>query len=173
MESYHDTKIPKLNQCFQIGETYSGTVYSVKEDRVSFYIKSNGDKIQATYHIKGGSFNPFLCYAKGQEVSIVVEGIYKENRNNGKRRRELCVRPELDPIVSFISEHPLGSLIQGTIDRIKETRRGKILRIQVEGRIFIYASVFSQVRTNQPVICKIDKVRNENIFARILETNAG
>ena len=151
------------------GNSYSAVVTKVKDDRVFFemeyfrFTKSGieNSKKTAAFFVKQKNFNPHTCFKCGEIVEVKVIKVFKPSENFYHLNYEVI--PCSLPIDEFIKAHPIGTMVQGSIEAIT----GATMVICLAPNVYALTKRCKHAHTGQKVDCKIDKYRNQEISLRV------
>lgn len=159
----------KATSSYGIGKTYTAVVKRVKKDRIFFDIKCfffNAEEQKeivkkAVFFIKQKNFNPFICFKQEDIVDVKVVNLHNPNKNIYHMAYEVI--PCSLPTDDYIKEHPVGTLVQGTIDSIT----GSTMTVCLAPNVYALTKRTKHAHTGQTIDCKIDKYRNQKISLRV------
>ena len=151
------------------GKSYSAVVTKVKDDRVFFEMEyfrftKNGienSKKTGAFFIKQKNFNPHICFRCGEIVEVKVTKVFKPSENFYRLNYEVI--PCSLPIDEFIKAHPIGTMVQGSIEAIT----GATMVICLAPNVYALTKRCKHARTGQIVDCKIDRFHNQKISLRV------
>lgn len=157
-------------QTFKINSVFLAVVSKVKNDRILFEITriisgKNGPQTIteiAAFFVKGHMFNPHLAFQKGQPVSVTVDKVCKPQKNY--YGLSYLVTPVSLPADEFISLHPIGSMVSGTIIEI----HGATMTVFLADNVTAVTKRCRHARSGKTVDCKIDNFRRRKISLRVL-----
>lgn len=138
------------------GHTYPAIVKKVKKDRVFFTLTNNdGEEFEGIYYIHGELINPFTVFKAGEEIRITLLKLNKDNRLYCGAN--WIVEPEMLPIDIYVLNHPLGTLVTGIIETIKDNK----IIISLDNNVRAIVKRFKNAHTGQEITCQIERY-NEN-----------
>lgn len=157
-------------QAFKINSVFPAIVTKIKDDRVFFNItreiktKSGTQTITETaaFFAKGHMFNPHLFFSKGRSVQVTVNKLCKPSQNF--YGLSCIVTPVFLPSDVYIASHPVGSLVNGTIEAI----HGSTMTVVLDKNVWVITKRCRHARTGEFVDCKIDKFRHQKISVRVM-----
>ena len=159
----------KPGSSYGVGKIYSAVVKKVKKDKIFFDIKlftfndsEAGQTVKkAAFFIKQKHFNPFIFFKRESIVEVCVTRLLNPQKNACSLDYEVV--PCLLPIDIFIYEHPVGTMVQGTI----ETITGSTMMVCLAPNVYAITKRSKHAHTGQVIDCKIDKFRNQKISLRV------
>lgn len=159
----------KPKSSYGVGRIYTAIVKKVKEDRVLFDIKQlwfNADGQEevtkkAVFFIRQKNFNPFIFFKKEDIVDVKVVNLHNPYKNIYQMEYEVI--PCSLPTDEYIKEHPIGTMVQGTIESIT----GSTMMVCLAPNVYVLTKRCKHARTGQIVDCKIDRFHNKKISLRI------
>lgn len=159
----------KPKSSYGIGKIYTAVVKKVKKDRILFDIKQfrfNADSQEeitkkAVFFIKQKNFNPFICFKQEDIIDVKVVNLHNPSKNIYHMEYEviLCTLPADE----YIKTHPIGTMVQGTI----ETITGSTMMVCLAPNVCALTKRTKHARTGQKIDCKIDRFHNQKISLRV------
>lgn len=153
----------------RIGETFSGKVTKIKDDRVFFIIErfrlQDNETVlieeNAAFFIHAGFFNPHKFFKTGEIVELKITRQYNPKKNPYSLHYE--VLPLILPSDEYIKEHPIGSTVKGTIESIT----GATMVVYLAPNVYAVTKRIKHAKTGLKIDCKIDRFHNQKISLRV------
>lgn len=161
--------IMKTKSSYGIGKIYTAVVKKVKKDRIFFDIKcfifnpEEQEEIvkKAVFFIKQKNFNPFICFKQEDIVDVKVVNLHNPCKNIYHMEYEVI--PCTLPADEYIKEHPVGTMVQGTIESIT----GATMTVCLAPNVYALTKRSKHAHTGQSIDCKIDRFHNQKISLRV------
>lgn len=159
----------KKKNSYGVGRIYTAVIRKIKNDRIFFDIKQklfDGETDvdvtkKAVFYIKQKNFNPFIYFKEGKEIEVEVVNLYNPNKNFYYLDYE--VMPLILPVDEYIQEHPVGTMVEGTIENIN----GATMIICLAPNVYALTKRSKHARTGKNIICKIDRYHNKKLSLRV------
>ena len=159
----------KPKSSYGLGRIYTAIVKKVKDNRILFDIKQlrfNADSQEevtkkAVFFIRQKHFNPFIFVKKEDIVDVKVVNLYNPDKNIYHMEYEVV--PCTLPADEYIKTHPIGTMVQGTIEAIT----GSTMLVCLAPNVYALTKRTKHARTGQIVDCKIDRFHNQKISLRV------
>lgn len=135
-------KIESLHGC----SAYA-VITKVKDDRILCIV--NGQA--AAWFTKSGNLNLHTIFRKGESIKVFI--IKQCNRQKNMLGLSYLVKPQTLPIDTYAKQHPVGTVVDGTIESI----RGAAMTVSLAPNVSCITRRCPHARTGQQVRCKIDK----------------
>lgn len=146
---------------FATSNSYPAVVTKVMKDRIFFEMTNKfGEMFTAAYFIAGGNINPFQIFRVGQEIPVTIISLCDPAKNN--YGITMLVEPDILPADVYLYEHPLGSTVEGVIEKIT----GETMLIMLDKNVYAFTKRCKHAKTGKLVSCKIDKYKNKKISLR-------
>ncbi len=149
---------------FRINSTVEATVRCIKHDRVCFSVVNIfGRRHTAWFYIHGEHINPYQIFNIGDVLNVRILRISKDNR---KEEKILEVRPEILPIDTFLENNPVGSTLQGTVEKVE----GSGMLIRLAENVFCMVKRIKHAHTGMRITCKLSRynANRKVLFATVL-----
>ncbi len=159
----------KTKSSYGIGKIFTAVVKKIKKDKIFFDIKQllfNEDGQEeitrkAAFFIKQKHFNPHLFFKKEKIVDVRVVRLLNPRKNACFLDYEVV--PCTLPVDEYIKAHPIGTMVQGTI----ETITGATMTICLAPNVYAVTKRCNHAHTGQIIDCKIDRFHNQKISLRV------
>ncbi len=135
-------KIESLHGC----SAYA-VITKVKDDRILCTI--NG--LAAAWFVKRGNLNLHTMFRKGERIKVTI--IKQCDHLLNALRLFYLVKPQTLPIDIYAKRHPVGTVVDGTIESI----RGAAMTVSLAPNVSCITRRCPHARTGQQIRCKIDK----------------
>lgn len=140
---------------FQTGKSYIATVTKVQKDRVFFeMINKFSEVFTVAYFITGGNINPFQIFQNGQETFVTVQSLCNPEKNG----ITMLVTPDYLPVDKYVFDHPIGTSVDGVIEKIT----GSTMTVMLAPNVYALTKRCKHAKTGQQVTCKIDNYRERS-----------
>lgn len=146
---------------FATSNSYPAVVTKVMKDRIFFEMTNKFEEVfTAAYFITGGNINPFQIFQVGQEIPVTMISLCDPAKNN--YGITMLVEPDILPADVYLYKHPLGSTVEGVIEKIT----GETMLIMLDKNVYALTKRCKHAKTGKLVSCKIDKYKNKKISLR-------
>lgn len=122
-------------------------ITKVKDDRILCTI----DGRTAAWFAKGGNLNLHTIFRKGERIKVII--VKQCNHVLNSLGLFYIVKPQTLPIDTYAKQHPVGTVVNGTIERLQ----GAAMTVMLAPNVFCITRRCPHARTGQQVRCKIDK----------------
>lgn len=159
----------KTTSSYGKGKVYTAVVKKVKNDRVLFDIKQlifcEGEPLEiikkAVFFIRQKNFNPFICFKQEDIIDVRVVNLHNPDKNIYHMAYEVV--PCTLPADEYIKEHPIGTMVQGTIESIT----GSTMMVCLAPNVYALTKRTKHAHTGKIIDCKIDRFHNQKISLRV------
>ena len=151
------------------GKIYTAVVKKVKKNRILFDIKQlifcEDEPLEtikkAVFFIRQKNFNPFICFKPEDIVDVKVVNLHNPSKNIYHMAYEvvLCTLPADE----YIKKHPIGTMVQGTIESIT----GATMTICLASNVYALTKRTKHAHTGKIIDCKIDRFHNQKISLQV------
>lgn len=152
---------------FVQGNIYPALITNIKNDCIFFTMKerSSGEKIKAAYFIKGERINPHQIFKKGEEIPIRL--IRHCNPKENSCGIAMLVCPEELPVDIYINKFPIGSIVNGRIQKLD----GSTMTLELVPNVTCITKRCRNAQTGKYTDCRIEKYNpnKKSISVRIIQ----
>lgn len=151
---------------FETNKSYPAVVIKIKNDRIFFELTNMYDeKFTAAYFINGGNINPHQIFRVGQQTTVTMISLCDPTKNNCGIT--MLVVPDVLPSDVFLHKNPLGSMVEGIIEKIT----GETMIVMLDKNVYAVTKRCKHAKSGLSIQAKIDKYRNKRISLRTFAEN--